>query len=196
MSVLENRARVGATIIGFEEGPNGFDFPILITFDCTIDEVHEASSNVTAHPVEGGQNISDHVQNKPRTVRMGVEHSATPLVQAATPNRVSAAHETLLEIHRAREAVRVVTTLEDYGSLVLTRYSVQRDSRTGQALRASLEWQEVTIVNPETVAIPASILKEPQRASGKSKDRPPKQNEGQANGAEREKGSTILDALF
>jgi len=196
ITLLHPRSRQGAFIGGFEEVNGEFRFPVLVSFDATISESHEAGADVSSHPVEGGDNISDNVQQKPRTLRMEVTQSATPLVQDAEPDRVFKAHEKLLKILEDGKPVRVVTSLEDHGDMVLVRYQVPRSSTTGQQLKATLEWQEVNIITGDTVPIPASLVADTQKASGKDSDQVPKQSETGASDKENEKGATILGSLF
>lgn len=195
ITLIRKPDRHGAQIIGFDDSQGFMDFPVLITFDATTSEIHEAPSEVTSHPVEGGEDISDHIQLLPRTIQMEVIVSATPLWEEGLPGRLDDAHQAILKIRRDRKPVRVISTLEDYGDMVLTNYKVNIDSDSGEALAITLEWKQVQIVSPSTVLIPASVIEANYRASAKSADRVGKQTGTEPTKEENAKGQTILRAL-
>jgi|SRR6185312_3579260 len=53
---------------------------ILISFDSTISENHEATADVTEHPVELGSNIADNVKQNPASLTLEVYMTLTPIV--------------------------------------------------------------------------------------------------------------------
>jgi hypothetical protein len=50
----------------------------IVTFDLTISEGHEATAEVTTHPVEKGSNIADHVRPNPRNLNLELYVTNTP----------------------------------------------------------------------------------------------------------------------
>lgn len=56
----------------------GIPIPLAV-LDVVKDELVEFSAEVTQHPVEAGQEVSDHIQKKPTTVRLKGTISSTPL---------------------------------------------------------------------------------------------------------------------
>lgn len=200
MSLLSKKSQ-GTTI--FTSKPGELEYSTLITLDGVLSETHSASASVTSHPVEGGENITDHVQREPRLLSMTLTHSATPLHEVGEPFRVEKAHAIFTQALKLGYPLRVVSSLEDYGSLILTKYTVNRDRSTANELRASLEFKEVLLVDPFTVQIPASIVAQAQRASGKSKGKVGKQSTIEATPKEEEKakkavkqGPTVALAIY
>lgn len=63
-------------------GPS-VDVLAAIEFDCTLSETHEASAQVTEHPIETGANITDHV--RPMLARVSIEGliTNTPINETA-----------------------------------------------------------------------------------------------------------------
>lgn len=51
---------------------------LIVGFDLTISESHEATAEVTEHPVEEGSKIADHVHLNPRTLSLEVYVTNTP----------------------------------------------------------------------------------------------------------------------
>lgn len=55
------------------------DGSLIVTFDLTISEGHEMTSEVTEHPVEVGSNISDHVRPNPQALTLELYVTNTPI---------------------------------------------------------------------------------------------------------------------
>lgn len=51
---------------------------LIVPFDLTMSEAHEATAEVTEHPVEQGANIADHVRQNPQTLSLEVYVTNTP----------------------------------------------------------------------------------------------------------------------
>lgn len=69
-------------------------------------------------------------------------------------NRSRTTYQKLLELRNRRQPIQVVTGLETYGSMIITSVGIPRDNKTGRSLRFSLSFEEVTMVDSETIPIP------------------------------------------
>ncbi len=55
------------------------DDSLIVVFDLTVSEGHEATSEVTEHPVEQGSVITDHVRQNPQSVTQEMFVTNTPI---------------------------------------------------------------------------------------------------------------------
>ena len=61
---------------------------LIISFDVTMSENHEATADVTEHPVELGSDISDNVKQNPASLTVEVYMTSTPIVEGGTAGGV------------------------------------------------------------------------------------------------------------
>lgn len=149
--------------------------------DAFVSETHQYDSEVTEFPVEQGSAISDNIRPKPVIVTVEGIVSDTPIGrivdarngastdgsafvgtndQATAIQRANAqttpstdALTAMLAIRDARQPVTIVTTLTRFENMVMTGFSVPRDSTTGAALRFSATFQQITIVSNQRVLV-------------------------------------------
>lgn len=114
-----------------------------VSLDVTIREEHRFSSRVTNYPVEDGTIVSDHIINDPDTVVLQALVTDTPLNILSGFNRSIDAFNRLIDIHRKREVVTVITGLKVYPNMAITALDVPRDIRTGQSLTFTIELQRI-----------------------------------------------------
>lgn len=133
----------------------------VLELDASVSEEHGFEADVTEHPVEKGANITDHVRQKPRTVRITGIVSNTPLPSFTAPlanlgagDRAVAAWQNLQEIHLSGKLVTVVTSLEEYADMALVSVSVPRDAQRGNVLEFTAVLRQVTTVESESVSAP------------------------------------------
>lgn len=145
-----------------------------IAADAVKSETHTGANTVTDHPVEEGVNISDH--SRPEADRLQVEMivSDTPLslVQmqraqqfmqqngvgsvlnpfggsqsiAAVPGYSAAVLQKLWDLKDSGTLVQVVTSIRYYRSMMIETISVPRDAKTNSALRCTIGFKFVRIV--------------------------------------------------
>lgn len=129
-----------------------------LDFDATISELHQAESRVTSQPVEQGVNISDHIANEP--LRMTIEGFVTnsPLSGGGFGDRVQDAFNTLFELRANKTLVTVVSGLKIYDNMAITRISVPRDRSSGDAIRFTVDLQEVLTSDFSSVFTPMMNL--------------------------------------
>ena len=137
-----------------------------ISLDLILTETHSLNAVVTQHPVQDGSTISDHITILPRSGTMSVLVSNFSLstaegdaraawdeiyaqgeaAQKTLPNRAEEAWKKLKDLVKTRELVKVVTSLEVYEDVALTRVETTRDGDTGDALEIDIDYEQVTKV--------------------------------------------------
>lgn len=144
--------------------------------DVALSEDHSFESEVTAHPVEIGADIADHVRARPITVTLEGIVSDTPIGSLAERRQqftlvngeafMLASDEALaflLAVRDAREPVTIQTTLRSYDDMMLQSLTVPRSSATGEALRFTATFVQVVLVTNERTVVRVSV----PRASNK-----------------------------
>jgi len=132
---------------------------VVFRFDATVSEKHSRSATPTAHPVEDGADLTDHVRIEPRRlVLLGVA-TAVPFEEIErVPNRDRISFERLDDLLGAGRPISIVTTLRTYSNMVLSSVDVDRDARTGQAVFASLTFDEINVAQAREVSIPPELV--------------------------------------
>lgn len=125
----------------------------VVTFDTMVQEEHKFSSRVTYFPVERGTIVSDHIINQPDVVHLSGLVSDTPLTIFAPFNRSIAAFNALLEIHRTRQIIDVVTGIKLYRNMAITSLDVPRTVKTGQTLTFNIELQRIIFDDDDQIFI-------------------------------------------
>lgn len=115
----------------------------IVTFDTMVSEEHKFSSRVTYFPVENGTIVTDHIINQPDVVILSGLVTDTPLNIFATFNRSVAAFNALIQLHRNRQVVDVVTGIKIYRGMAITSLDVPRTIKTGQTLTFNIELQRI-----------------------------------------------------
>lgn len=148
-----------------------------ISLDLILTETHSLNAAVTQHPVQDGSTISDHITILPRSGTMRVLVSNFSLAAAAEskaetwqevyeqgeaaqkslPNRAADTWEKLKDLEKSRELVKVVTALEVYEDVALTRVETVRDGETGDALEIDIDYEQVTKVKLKETKVTAQV---------------------------------------
>ena len=148
-----------------------------ISLDLILTETHSLNAVVTQHPVQDGSTISDHITILPRSGTMRVLVSNFSLstaegdaraawdeiyaqgeaAQKTLPNRAEDAWKKLKDIVKTRELVKVVTSLEVYEDVALTRVETTRDGDTGDALEIDIDYEQVTKVKLKETKVTAQV---------------------------------------
>ncbi len=118
-----------------------------VTFDTMVTEEHKYSSRVTHYPVESGTIVSDHIINQPDIVLLSGLVTDTPLSFLAPFNRSIAAFNQLIELHRNRQVITVVTGIKVYYDMAIVTLDVPRTVKTGQTLTFNIELQKINYIN-------------------------------------------------
>ena len=148
-----------------------------ISLDLILTETHSLNAVVTQHPVQDGSTISDHITILPRSGTMRVLVSNFSLstakgdaradwdeiydqgeaAQKSLPNRAEEAWKKLKDLVKKRELVKVVTSLEVYEDVALTRVETTRDGDTGDALEIDIDYEQVTKVKLKETKVTAQV---------------------------------------
>ena len=148
-----------------------------ISLDLILTETHSLNAVVTQHPVQDGSTISDHITILPRSGTMRVLVSNFSLstaegdaradwdeiydqgeaAQKSIPNRAEEAWKKLKDLVKKRELVKVVTSLEVYEDVALTRVETTRDGDTGDALEIDIDYEQVTKVKLKETKVTAQV---------------------------------------
>ena len=127
----------------------------LVKLSLSVQEQHQFGSKVTQFPVEDGSVMSDHIQNEPDklTLQGFVTDSPISTLDTSGPGNGETAFEALERIHRTREPVRVFTTLKEYQDMAMERFSVPKNSQTGETLRFTASFVKIRKVSSLTVQV-------------------------------------------
>lgn len=164
-----------------------------LTLDLILDEDHAFTSKVSAHPVEIGSDITDHIQKQLQAGKLKglvTNHSInTPGVtrsNARTPGslgagRAGAAWEICRWIWERGEPVTIVTCLDTYRDVAVSDMRTRRDPNTGDCLEIEFTFQQMRRVMLKTKK--AELVVRP-KSMEKSIDRQvsPTQAQGQVVG--------------
>lgn len=141
----------------------------IFDFDVTTQEQHKHPVEWTQNPVETGLEITDNAVVQPDELTITGVITDTPIGLAIPfPERAQSGYETLLRLKDDRRLVTVVTGLRVYQDMAITDVSVQRDPKNGQAVRPTVSFRKVIIVNSVTIPIPPEILDPPLQPGGAS----------------------------
>lgn len=128
---------------------------------------HDLESEVTEHPVEEGDDVSDNVRNKPRELTFtNAVVSDTPIgaiaqdpTRSPTSGRALPSQDAftrLEKIWESRDTVTVVTRRKKYDRMILDKLTVPQDHKDGGALVFTAHFKQIRIVQNRrvTVAVP------------------------------------------
>lgn len=148
------------------------------TIDIAVSEDHSRTAQATAHPIESGSDITDHIIERPKVITLNCLVSDTPigrlktlreetgfLVGNATEGFVPSddAHDFLNRLFDERRPVQIDHSLGVDDNMIMTSLSEPRRSSDGKALRFTVAFQQIRIVENERrtviVATPRSKRK-------------------------------------
>lgn len=158
---------------------------MVLVVDCTVAGEIGLDASVTAHPVEDGSAIADHVIIAPKKFQMSGIVSNYPILPGSNgnqtveltyipifdinkfvvqwdkdrpmvydqdvENRMQTAYEMLAGMLASKSLVRIVSDLEVFDNMVCTSANFPRDSKTADALKFNLTFQQVEIVRADYV---------------------------------------------
>ncbi len=130
-----------------------------LVFDLQMSESHSFDSEVTNHPVEDGSPISDHIEQKLRSGSSSFLISNYSLTQGElTTNRVQEVYDLFKQLWKAKELVTLVTDLDVYENVAITKVGIARQSGTGEAGTFEVSFTEFRIVRLKKVSVDANIV--------------------------------------
>lgn len=141
--------------------PGGLTLPTgpPLTFDAVLREQHPVAYAATTVPIEGGAQVTDHVQPLPLTPVMDVGLTDTP-DQFVRPqfDRAKSLYGQLVALSATRQPMDVVTSLRIYTSMVILSISTPRTAESGRALICTVTWQQIEIATVDQSAVLADAL--------------------------------------
>jgi hypothetical protein len=174
-----------------------------ITFDASVREGHRKSAVITAHPVEEGADISDHIQRERDSLEVNVivtndppiilaSARALPISGFSDPNsRAEDAYEFLSRVINRSQTVGFSTTFRSYSNMGIAALSADRDAPTGNIANINMTLTEVPIATTEMVAPPV-----PVNPGRKGKDNNGKKPASNPTSAVQEKSRALLARIF
>ena len=137
-----------------------------VIVDGYLSETHNRNSTITRYPVEGGDEITDHIQNHPISVTVSGIVSNTPLNRNLFTNlrgdfsedRVVAAFEEFERLREAKQPISIVTGLKVYEGMAIESFTPTKNQRTGYSMEFSMTLIKITIVSSQTVEITTSQI--------------------------------------
>lgn len=137
-----------------------------LPFDLFISEKHALSFKVGEHPLQNGATVSDHVQRELQEVTVEGMFTNHPIggksssekvtfdknyasqdVLSSVANTALQKLESLRNLAKKKEPVRLVCSLDIYPKMVITNIEYERDKDSGNAIRFSVTLREVNIVS-------------------------------------------------
>ena len=190
-----------------------------VVLDATTTETHTGTAQVTDHPVEDGADISDHIIQQPDQIDIVGIVTNTPIgiverignilagaesggpagaaSAAFDPERAEDAYNVLRELKDTGTLVTITTKLRTYENMAITRVSVSRDARTGDAVPLAISAREVRTVEGLAVIIDPAVLRaKPTNNRGRQTPAPA---QAQTAAAAEERGSilsSIVNSAF
>lgn len=131
-----------------------------LMFDAVINSSHESSLTVTKHPVQYGANISDHAIVNPARLSLTIMVSDAmgyigfPYIGSGG-TKSARAYNMLLDFQRSRIPMKVWTKLRTYENMVITSVTAEDDYTTANALKATIELEQMMIVNVSETTVSA-----------------------------------------
>lgn len=129
-------------------------------FDAVLSVSTEHTAVVTAHPVQTGANISDHMYLEPVkiTMEIGMSDAMASMVEGQWTGAYTksiSAYRKLCELQAARIPFTVLTRLNQYENMVIESISVDDSRDTYFGLRASVSLQQIIMASVATEKVSA-----------------------------------------
>lgn len=150
-----------------------------LQIDIVSSEIIELPSETTDNPIESGAEVTDHIINKPTTLRMVCQIGGSTLLNFA--DRRLEGYEALKKLRDDKLPVTVVSGLETFSNMLINNISIDRNLQNASVLQFSIEFKQAKIVSSQRVDVSSKVSakKEP-----KTKDRASStQNKGKVQGA-------------
>nr|DAW36110.1 MAG TPA: hypothetical protein [Caudoviricetes sp.] len=186
-----------------------------LPFDLLIDESHRIEFDISDHAVENGATISDHVQERLRSVEVTGFFTNHPVGDASAYVRdgeiLEEADEIelegrsavtnvsrddrlarLKEIARRREPVRLVTALEVYDEMLVEELSFDRGPDDGESVRFRMRLREIRTAKLETRYVDG--VWEPPEPKSQATDAGKKMSKQKKNGKKSATEKSAADA--
>ncbi len=123
-----------------------------LLLDCSVDESHDYTSNITDYPQEDGFEVQDNVWLEPFKLSVKGVITDTPVAIFAEKfgvleSRVGNAYDTLLALRDSRDGFQVLTGIKIYDDMVFTSLSIKRDTDTGFSIKIEADLKQLRKVS-------------------------------------------------
>lgn len=177
-----------------------------VQFDAVVSETHIEEAEITDHPIEGADEVSDNIRRKPDSIQINGIVTNTPIailasLTAPSPlttsirpsfgDRVGDAYAELRRIKNTGTLVDVVTTLREYSNMAITSLSTTRDKDTGNVLNCIVSLREMQITSTLASNLPVPVKAAAAAASNAGTKSP-----GPASAAQSSQIQSILRSLL
>jgi hypothetical protein len=136
-----------------------------ITLDATVNENHSTEVNITEQPIETGAKITDHIQPKPDSLRLDAvitDFPIGPLKAQGSKGRAVALYQQIKGLQLAATLFEVRTGIERYQNMAIKSMSPMRNKDTKGAVKFSIAFQRVTLVDSQTVPVKITKVRKAQ----------------------------------
>lgn len=133
-----------------------------LEIDIVSSEVIELPSETTDNPIESGSEVTDHIINKPTTLRMVCQIGGSTLLNFA--DRKLEGYEALKKLRDDKLPVTVVSGLETFSNMLINNITIDRNLQNASVLQFQIEFKQAKIVSSQRVDVSnnVSATKEPQ----------------------------------
>jgi hypothetical protein len=119
-----------------------------VMFDCSLEESHNYTANITDYPQENGFYVQDNVWLEPFKLNIKGIVSDTQLVPFGSDfgilqRRVDDVYDSLMALRDNRDVFQVMTGLKIYQNMIFTSLTLERDQETGYSMRISAEIKQL-----------------------------------------------------
>ena len=116
----------------------------------TLEEDHADDSVITEHPVEVGAIMSDHIYQRPPTVKLHLGWSNADDVAGGDAGYAKGVYVDLLAMKTNRQLFKVYTGKRLYNNMFIASLRVHTDAKFEYALVAECEMKQLLLVSTQT----------------------------------------------
>jgi len=154
----------------------------IITCDVVTEEEHNMEAEATQYPIEDGSNISDHVVNRGKTIRIDGMVSDDPItvlqtgfldrnISGIVPLSIKSklgyglsgdsgkpskeTFDQFEKIYDEKRPVTLITGLKKYENMIMESSTMPRSSQTVRSLKFTCIFRQINIMSTQMVAAPA-----------------------------------------
>ncbi len=153
-----------------------------VEMDLILNEHHEQNAEVTEHPMQEGRAVTDGIYVELRegtltglisnhSMNLAQQHAKQLTTMTADSildeaknykleNRAEEAWKKLLAIQKAGELVTIVTALETYNDVAITKIATDRDGDTGDSLEILVTFKQINKVKLTEDKVTAQVQPE------------------------------------
>lgn len=171
--IVEDKAREQVAFLFDDTGDKIFRIDGIglssLTFDVIESEGHRMANDVSDYPVEGRENITDNILQRPAELTITAFISNTPingLIDQVAHfadrflngrKRTQEAFNQLLQLRDKRLPVTVATRYRVYEDMGITGVNIVRQPEDGESLTVDITFKHINIVKQQTGNVPPGL---------------------------------------